>query len=182
MGRVLILYDSRTGHTEKMAELVAEGAGTVPGTEVRIRRVEEATKEDVLWCDGLAVGTPTHMGSISWKLKRFFDDVLIDLWGEIDGRIGCAFSSSGGWGGGNEVACMSVLTILMNFGFLVFGVTDYVGEKFTLHYGAVTAGEPRKEEEEEACRRLGKRLAQWVALYVDGRREIADQLRKRSSG
>ncbi len=182
MGRVLILYDSRTGHTERMAGLVAEGARSVPGTEVRIKRVESATKEDVLWCDGIAVGTPTHMGSISWKLKRFFDDVLIDLWGEIDGKIGCAFSSSGGWGGGSEIACMSVLTILMNFGFLVFGVTDYVGDKFTLHYGAVTAGEPRRGEEEEACRRLGKRLAQWVALYVDGRREIREQLRERSSG
>ncbi|RME12002.1 MAG: flavodoxin family protein, partial [Aquificota bacterium] len=109
MGNVLVLYDSRTGNTKKMAELVAEGARRVADTEVRLRSVEEATKEDVLWCHGMAVGTPTNMGIVSWKLKRFFDDVIGDLWGKIDGKIGCAFSSSGGWGGGNEVACLSVL-------------------------------------------------------------------------
>ncbi|NPA33128.1 MAG: flavodoxin family protein [Aquificae bacterium] len=178
MGRVLIVYDTQTGNTEKMAKLVAEGALRVEGTEVRLKRVSEATKEDVLWADGLAVGTPTHMGVVSWRLKRFFDEVLGELWGEIDGKIGCAFSSSGGWGGGNEVACMSVLTILMNFGFLVFGVTDYVGKKFTLHYGAVVAGEPRTQEEKEACRRLGERLAQWVAVFVDGKKELLEKIRK----
>jgi len=107
MGKVLVLYDSRTGNTEKMAFLVAEGAKRVEGTEVRVKKVDDATKEDVLWADGLAVGSPTNMGVISWKLKRFFDDVLGELWGEIDGKIACAFSSSGGWGGGNETACMS---------------------------------------------------------------------------
>ncbi len=177
MGRVLVLYDSRTGNTKKMAELVAEGARSVPGTEVRIKHVDEATKEDVLWCDGIAVGSPTNMGVLSWKLKRFFDDVLGDLWGQIDGKIGCAFSSSGGWGGGSEIACMSILTVLMNFGFLVFGVTDYVGEDLTLHYGTVLAGKPKNSEEEEACRRLGRRLAQWVAYFVDGRKEILQDIK-----
>ncbi len=178
MGKVLVLYDSRTGNTKKMAELVAEGARRVEGTEVRLKSVDEATKEDVLWADGLAVGSPTNMGIVSWKLKRFFDDVLGDLWGEIDGKIACAFSSSGGWGGGNEIACMSILTMLMNYGFLVFGVTDYVGKKFTLHYGAVVSGEPRTEEEKEACRRLGERLAQWVAVFYDGKKELLEYIRK----
>ena len=178
MGRVLVLYDTRTGNTKKMAELVAEGARSVEGIEVRLKFVEEATKEDVLWADGLAVGSPTNMGLVSWRLKRFFDDVLGELWGQIDGKIACAFSSSGGWGGGNEIACMSILTMLMNFGFLVFGVTDYVGKKFTLHYGAVVAGEPRTEAEKEACRRLGRRLAEWVAIFVDGRKELLEKIRK----
>lgn len=65
----------------------------------------------------------------------------------------------GGWGGGAELACLLLLMVLMNFGFLVFGVTDYVGKKFTLHYGVVVAGEPRTESETTACERLGERLA-----------------------
>ncbi len=177
MSNVLIIYDSRTGNTKKMAELVAEGAKRVEGTEVRLKYVEEATKEDILWCHGLAVGTPTHMGIVSWRLKRFFDDVMGDLWGTIDGKIGCAFSSSGGWGGGNEVACLSVLYMLINYGFLVFGLTDYVGKKFTLHYGAVVAGEPRTEEEKEACMRLGERLAQYVAVLYNGKKELIEHVR-----
>jgi len=177
LGNVLVLYDSRTGNTRKMAELVAEGAMRVKGTEVRLKFVEEASKEDVLWCHGMAVGTPTNMGIVSWRLKRFFDDVIGDLWGKIDGKIGCAFSSSGGWGGGNEVACLSVLYMLINYGFLVFGLTDYTGRGFTLHYGAVVAGEPRTEAEKEACLRLGKRLAQFVAALYEGRSELIEKIR-----
>jgi NAD(P)H dehydrogenase (quinone) len=160
-----------------MAEYVLEGVKKYP-VNAKILSVDEATKEDILWCDGIAVGSPTQMGVLSWKMKKFWDD-MIDLWGNIDGKIGCAFSSSGGWGGGNEIACMSILTVLMNFGFLVFGVTDYVGDKFTLHYGAVVAGEPRTEEEIEACRRLGERLAQWVLIYVDGKKEYLEEIRNR---
>jgi NAD(P)H dehydrogenase (quinone) len=46
---------------------------------------------------------------------------------------------------------MAMMTVMMNYGFLVFGVTDYVEKQFTLHYGAVMAGEPREEKEKEAC-------------------------------
>ena len=55
----------------------------------------------------------------------------------------------------------------MNFGMMVFGVPDYVADKFTLHYGAVLAGRPKEKKEMDACRLLGQRLAQWVAYYVD---------------
>ncbi len=177
MANILVLYDSDTGHTAKMAEYVAEGARKYP-VNVKVLSVDEATKEDILWCDGIAVGSPTYLGVLSWKMKKFWDE-MVDLWGKIDGKIGCAFSSSGGWGGGNEIACMSILTVLMNYGFLVFGVTDYVGDKFTLHYGAVTAGEPRKDEEIKACRRLGERLAQWVLIYVDGKKEYLEEIKNR---
>lgn len=172
MGKVLVLYDTASGNTRKMAEHVAKGAESIPGTEVRLKSVEEATADDLLWCDGIAVGTPTNMGTISWRMKRWWDEVGGNIWGKVDGKIGCAFSSSGGWGGGAELACMTVLTVLMNFGFLVFGVTDYVGKQFTLHYGAVLAGEPRSENEIASCQRLGQRLAQWVAVYADRRTEM----------
>jgi NAD(P)H dehydrogenase (quinone) len=98
--RILVLYDSHTGNVAKMAALVAEGAEAVPWTEVRLRSVDEATAEDVLWCEGIAVGSPTNMGILSWKTKRFWDETMRPHWMQIDGRIGCAFSSAGGWGGG----------------------------------------------------------------------------------
>jgi NAD(P)H dehydrogenase (quinone) len=171
MGRILVLYDSATGHTKRMAELVAEGAGGVPGMEVRLRSIEEATGDDLLWCDGVAVGAPTNMGVLSWKMKRFWDETVGELWGRLDGKIGCAFASQGGLGGGAELTCQSLLLVLMNFGFLVFGVTDYVAKGVTLHYGAICAGEPRSPEMQDACRRLGERLADWVAVYADRREE-----------
>ncbi|MGK9477580.1 flavodoxin family protein [Melioribacter sp. OK-6-Me] len=171
MGKVLILYYSKDGSTEKMAKYVAEGALQIPGTEIRIKNINTASREDIIWCNGVAVGSPTHLGILSSEMKKFWEDLLPD-WQRIDGKIGCAFSSQGGWGGGAELTCMSILTVMMNFGFLVFGVTDYSGHQFTAHYGAVQAGEPRLDKEIEACRRLGRRLAEWVAVYFDGRKDL----------
>jgi NAD(P)H dehydrogenase (quinone) len=171
MNCILVLYDSKSGNTQRMAELVAEGARTIPDTEVRLRTVDEAAPEDVHWCDGLAVGSPTNMGILSWKMKRFWDDAMLEHWMKVDGKIACAFSSAGAWGGGMEVACQSILTVLMNFGFLVFGVTDYATKLTTLHYGAVTAREPRSEDAQAACRLLGQRLAEWTATLIHGRKD-----------
>lgn len=79
------------------------------------------------------------MGILSWQMKRFWDEAMFNHWGKVDGKVACAFSSSGGWGGGAEIACQSLQMVLMNFGFLVFGVTDYSGKTMTAHYGAVAA-------------------------------------------
>jgi len=172
MAHILVLYDSITGNTRLMAELVARGAGKIPAMEVRLKSVDEARQDDILWCDGIALGSPTHMGILSWKMKKFWDDAGDALWGKVDGKIGCAFSSSGGWGGGNEIACLSLLIVLVNFGFLIFGLPDYVADRFTLHYGAVSAGAPRDAREQASCELLGERLARWVGLYTENRKEL----------
>ncbi len=171
MGNVLVLYDSLTGNTQKMAELVAEGAGQISETSLRILSVEAATVDDLNWCDGIAVGTPTNYGAMSWKMKRWWDELPIENWGKEDGKVGCAFSSSAAWGGGTELTCLSVLLVLMNYGFLTFGVTDYVAPKFSPHYGSVIVGEPREPRDQDSCRRLGRRLAEWVATLIDGRKD-----------
>ncbi len=168
MGKILVLYDSKTGNTAQMAGYVAEGARRVAGAEVRLLAVDDATAEDALWADGIACGTPTYVGVVSWKMKKFWDEISHPVWGKMDGKFGCAFSTSGGWGGGAELTCLSLLVIMMNVGMLTFGLPDYTAAGFTLHYGAVTAGKPREDKEVEAGRRLGQRLAQWVALYRDG--------------
>ena len=171
MAKVLVLYYSKDGNTEKMAKLVMEGVAQIAETEIRFKSIAEATRDDLLWCDGLALGSPTHLGTVASPMKKFWEELLPD-WQKLDGKIACAFSSQGGWGGGAELTCQALMTIMMNFGFLVFGVTDYAGHQFTAHYGATQAGEPREEKEKEACRRLGKRLAEWVAVYVDGKKEL----------
>ncbi len=150
-----------------MARFVAEGANQVHDIQVRLKSVDQCTIEDLYWCDGIALGAPTHLGSIPWKLKKWWDTTAIDTWSKLDGKIGCVFSSAGGIGGGSELTCLGLLTVLMNYGFLVFGVTDYVAKQHTLHYGAAIAGEPRTEHEIAICQRLGRRLGDWVSYYCD---------------
>ena len=169
--RVLVLYHSETGNTREMAVLVAEGAAAVPDTQVRLRSVAEAVADDLVWCDGIAVGSPTCMGTVSWQMKRWWDETAQPLWSKIDGKIGCAFSSSGGLAGGGELTCTALLIVLMNFGLLTFGLPDYVAPGQTLHYGAVCAGRPRNDGDREACRRLGRRLSEWVQVLVCQRPE-----------
>ena len=174
--RILVLYHSETGTTRQMAELVAEGARTVADSDVRLLGVAEATTDDVVWCDGLAAGSPTYVGSVSWQLKKFFDELVPDCWPEIEGKIGCAFATEGGLQGGGELTCQTILAIMMNFGMLTFGIPDYVGPGRTLHYGAVCAGRPRDDADREACRRVGRRLAEWVNTLLLGRPEFSPRL------
>jgi NAD(P)H dehydrogenase (quinone) len=164
--RILVLYHSEGGNTKMMAKLVAGSAARVPDTEIRLKSVVEATADDLVWCDGIAVGSPTHMGTIAWEMKRWWDVVAQPLWPKIEGKIGCAFSSSGGAAGGGELTCLALQIVLMNYGILVFGVPDYVAPGQTLHYGAICAGRPRNAGEREACRRLGRRLAEWVQTFI----------------
>ncbi|HTQ49390.1 MAG TPA: flavodoxin domain-containing protein [Candidatus Acidoferrales bacterium] len=169
--RVLILYYSKDGHTKMMANLVGEGAAGVSPTEVRLKNVSEASADDLVWCDGIAVGSPTHMGTIAWEMKQWWDVTAAPLWPKTEGKIGCAFTSSGGNAGGGELTCLALQIVLMNYGIFVFGVPDYVAPGETLHYGAVCAGRPSKASDREACHRLGRRLAEWVQTFICGRPE-----------
>lgn len=114
MGKVLVLYYSKEGNTRKMANYVLQGAMQIPDIEVRIKSIDEANQEDVIWCDGLALGSPTHLGTVSAKMKKFWEDIL-PIWQKIDDKIGCAFSSQGGWGGGAELTCQALITIMINY-------------------------------------------------------------------
>jgi NAD(P)H dehydrogenase (quinone) len=156
MLKILVLYDTKSGNTRAMAEAVAQGAESEPGVIVTLRPVEEAKPEDLVDHDGIAVGSPTWCGGLSWKLKKFFDEAT-SVWGKVEDKVGCAFSTSGGLGGGNEVTCLSILSVLMNYGMLVFGVADYSAPGVTAHYGAVAVQKP-SEEELAACRILGAKL------------------------
>jgi NAD(P)H dehydrogenase (quinone) len=167
MGHILVAYYSKSGHTQRMAELVAEGAREL-NHEVRLLAIDQATVEDVLWADGMAIGSPTWMGGAAWPMKKWWDETIVGAWGKMDGKIGCAFSSQGGMSGGAELTCMSLLTLMMNYGMLTFGVTDYVGKRTTLHYGPTAVRMPEAEEDCAACRLLGRRLGEWVSVLVEG--------------
>jgi len=156
MVRILVLYDTQSGNTKMMAEAVAQGAESLPNVEVTIRHVDEAQSSDLFEHDGIAVGSPTWCGGLSWKLKKFFDESTC-VWGKVEDKVGCAFSTSGGLGGGSEVTCLSILSVLLNYGMLVFGVTDYAAPGITAHYGAVAVQKPT-EDELASCRILGAKL------------------------
>ena len=73
MAKILIVYHSQTGNTEKMANAVAEGARGIEGVDVILKKAVDATLEDLLTADGFALGTPENFGYMSGMVKDFFD-------------------------------------------------------------------------------------------------------------
>ena len=73
MAKILIVYHSQTGKTQKMAHAVADGAKSIEGVEVILKKAVDATLDDLLTADGLALGTPENFGYMSGMVKDFFD-------------------------------------------------------------------------------------------------------------
>lgn len=151
MVRVLVIYDSVSGNTEKMATAVLEGAKNVEGVEPVLKRVDDARLEDLEAADGIIMGSPTYYGQMSGKLKGFIDSSN-KIHGRLAGKVGGAFTSCGGAGCGAETTLLSILNALLVHGMIVQGAHEFN------HYGAVSVGAPGKRET-EVCTRLGERIA-----------------------
>jgi NAD(P)H dehydrogenase (quinone) len=154
MARILIVCDSKTGNTEKMAFAVAEGAKQVEGIEVVVKRVEKTSLEDLMAADGIIMGSPTYYGQMSAKLKALIDE-SVKIHGKLEGKVGAAFTSSGGTATGAETTLLSILKAMLIHGMIVQGRAD------DKHYGAAAVEKPDKEEL-EYCRELGQRTATLV--------------------
>ena len=151
MSRILVLYHSRSGHTEKMAKLVAEGAEKA-GAQVTLKKVQDAAPEDMIEFDGIIIGSPTYYGTMAGEIKTFIDE-SVRVHTKLTGRVAAAFSSSANIGGGNETTIVDILKSLLVHGMVIQG--DPKGD----HYGPVSIGSPDKRSSDE-CERLGKRTAE----------------------
>lgn len=102
MARILIVYHSQTGNTEKMAQSVAEGAASMEDTEVKVKKARDAGIDDLLQCDGLAIGTPENFGYMSGAMKDFFDRTFYPAQGKVFKKPYVIFISAGNDGTGAQ--------------------------------------------------------------------------------
>jgi flavorubredoxin len=141
MPRILVLYYSQTGNTEKMANAVAEGARSVANTQVDVEYHVDV--EDLSMFDAIIVGVATYHHDMPMDVKRLFEEAAekgIDL----KGKMGAAFGSYG-WSG---EAPKLVLEIMRN--------------KFEMpHYQTPLLTKYTPEQNSlNACRELGKRVSE----------------------
>jgi NAD(P)H dehydrogenase (quinone) len=153
MAKILIIYHSRTGNTEAMAEAVEAGVKR-EGLEVVRKKVEEASIDDLLEPDGIIIGSPTYFAGAAAEVKKFIDEG-IEHFGKLEGKVGAAFSSSGDLGGGSETAILDILRAFLVHGMIVQGALSGG------HYGPVSVGTPNQERK-EVCEALGERVAKLV--------------------
>ena len=143
MTKVLVLYHSTYSHVEAMAEAVAEGARSVEGVEVDIRRVEETVPEDLArqsgykmdqaapiarveeleHYDAIIVGCGTRYGTMASQMRNFWDQTG-GLWfnGKLVGKVGSAFTSSATQHGGQESTILGFIPTFLHHGMAVVGL------------------------------------------------------------
>jgi NAD(P)H dehydrogenase (quinone) len=165
---VLVVYQSASGNTEKMAQAVVDGAKSISGVNVILKRTGDVAANELMSCDALIVGSPVYFGNMSGEIKTFFDNWLLkfDLWRDrkMRNKVGAAFATGGAVSNGKEVTMLSILAAMLVNQMIVVGGGGAFGASATT--GPDSPGIDDKELAE--ARELGKRVAEVVAVYKRG--------------
>ena len=186
---VLVLYYSRYGATEKMAQLLARGIEQVSGIEAKVRTVpcvsanSEATQpevpnegavycseEDLKNCSGLIIGSPTRFGNMAAALKYFLDGTGA-IWasGSLIDKPVATFTSTSSLHGGQETTLLTMAIPLIHHGMVFCGIpyseaalntTTTGGTPYgASHLAGAKGNNPISDDEAVLCAALGTRVA-----------------------
>lgn len=150
--RLLLIHGGRLGgHTEQLRGAVLEGvrdSGETP--ELRVLPALSAGIDDLLWAEGLLIGTPENFGYMSGAVKDFFDRTFYPAEGHTEGLPYAVFISAGNDGTGTATAIERIVT-----GYRWKPIADPL----------IVVGEP-DEAALARCRELGATMAAGLALGV----------------
>jgi len=181
--RVYVVFDSENGHTEALAQAIADGARSVEGADVYVNHVSKAKVEDLADMDAIIWGCPGHFGTISSGLKAWIDK-LGYLWakGKLVGKIGAVFCTTATVHGGIEATMLNLITPMLHHGMMVIGLPANLPENalYGSYYGVgITC--PVGDGEESGANllsktdiALGKALGKRVAMVT--KRFVANQM------
>ena len=148
--KILVVYYTVYGHVLTMAKAVEEGAKSVAGADVILRRarefpdtvqnlnkeggyakqvydsqasIPECTLDDLRAADGVIFGSPTRYGNMTAQMKALIDSTA-QLWlnGEMEGKPAGVFTSTASTHGGQETTLLTMMVPLLHLGMLIVGV------------------------------------------------------------
>ena len=155
--KVLVVYYSMYGHIYQMAQAAAEGATSVEGAEVMVRRVPETlsievlekmgateaqkgqadipvcTLDELAEADAVIFATPTRFGNMCGQMRQFLD-ATGKLWanGTLVGKVGSVMTSSGTQHGGQESTILTFHVTLLHHGMVIVGLPyTFAGQSFS---------------------------------------------------
>ncbi|MCY3751115.1 MAG: NAD(P)H:quinone oxidoreductase [Gammaproteobacteria bacterium] len=197
MTEILVLYYSRYGNVAEMARYVGRGVETVKSCRALIRTVPPvstvteavadsiaaegppfATKDDLVRCAGIALGSPTRFGNMAAPLKYFLDGTG-DIWlsNSLAGKPAAVFTSTSSLHGGQESTLLSMMMPLLHHGMVIMGVPYSEPALLSTRSGGTPYGASHMagiendirvtEEEKQICMTLGARLAE-LSLKLKG--------------
>ena len=158
--KVLVTYHSLSGNTERLAEAVADGAKTVPGTMTLLKRVGKVTADDLFSADAVIVGSPVYWSNMSGEVKTFFDNwqfkfgVFPEF--KMKNKIGAAFATGGQVSSGKEVTMLTILAAMLGNQMVVVSGGGAFGAS------ATTEGDSHGVDHKELAdaKELGRRVAE----------------------
>ena len=188
---LLVLFYSASGSVKNLAHAIADGAEN-ESMDIKIRTVPKVspsveksdpdvpnsgeiycTKEDLINCSGIAIGSPTSFGSIASPLKYFLDSTG-DLWATnvLENKPGIAFTSTSSMHGGQEITLFNIHTYMLHQGMIICGTPYSVGELNKTKAGGTPYGASHVEnfnsssdlsrEEYEIAKKSGERIARLI--------------------
>ncbi len=158
MLKALIGYYSRTGNTKMMAKAIARGVKK-QGLEIKLLPLNKIKPKNLLKYHLIVLGSPTYYGLMAGEMKKFIDET-VKYHGKLAGKVGGAFTSSGGIAGGGETTLLSILEAFLIHGMIV------MGESGSYHYGPVGIEKPDKKVI-VCCELYGHKLAKLTKKLVD---------------
>lgn len=166
--KILVTYHSLSGNTERMAEAVVDGAKSVAGTQVVLKRVGHVTADDLFSADAVVVGSPVYWSNMSGEVKTFFDNwqfkfgVFPEF--KMKNKIGAAFATGGQVSSGKEVTMLTILAAMLGNQMIVVSGGGAFGAS------ATTEGDsPGIDDRELAdAKALGRRVAEVTKLVLAG--------------
>jgi len=150
--QLLIIFYTGKGNTEKMAEEIGKGA-EILGVDVKIKRVEECTLNEIAEADGIVVGSPTYFSNVAWQVKKLIDE-SISLYRrerQLAGKVGGCFTSCGTRRNGKD--CLRMLEI--SFG---------VHHKLKMIPGIIRESGESDEDISKRCQKYGEEIAKQIIL------------------
>lgn len=154
--KIAIVYFSKSGNTQKVADLIAEGAKKIEKVDVKSMSVEEIDNEFLTEAKAVIIGSPTIAGTYAWQLKQWLDTAK-----NVGGKLGAVFATANYIGGGAEMAEISMIAEMLVKGMLVYSSGVAEGQPF-IHYGAVCIKDGDDGQKERA-KIFGERIAKKAA-------------------
>jgi multimeric flavodoxin WrbA len=119
---IVIVYFSGYGHTQKIAEAVASGAGAYLIRIDQNGNLPEGGWDVLAAAKAIVFGSPTYIGNVSWQFKKFIDESS-KVWasGGWKDKLAAGFTNSAGMNG-DKASTLSVLfTMAQQHGMLWVG-------------------------------------------------------------
>lgn len=179
---ILVLFYSRHGTTQQLAQQIARGIRSIKGCEAKLRTVADiqlqsesniktsetimAQASDLKSCDGIALGAPVWFGGMPAAMKHFWDQTSTSwICGDLIDKPACVFTSSSSPHGGQEVNLQSLMQPLFHHGMLVMGIPYSQPALHESCYGGTPYGASNTQGQQdpktlELAFHLGQRLAQ----------------------